>query len=107
MMTFCTYPDLSLRSDDPAMPDRTEQIGRLLQRAERLLEDVENAPGDTPDARTARRAHELRETVGVLLILTERLARKHGNDPMVEPDARTGRACYTVELDNLDSLPGS
>ena len=85
--------------------ETTEQIGRLLERATRLLKDVENAPGDTPAERTRRRAHELRECLGVLLILAERLARERGNDPMVEPDARTGRACYTVELDNLDPLP--
>ena len=55
--------------------ETTEQIGRLLERATRLLEDVEDARAE----RTRRRAHELRQTVGVLLILTERLARECGN----------------------------
>ena len=36
--------------------ETTEQIGCLLERAERLLEDVENAPNDAlPNARDARR----------------------------------------------------
>ena len=85
----------------------TDQAQRLLERATRLLSDVQNAPNDAPAARTARRTHELRQTVGVLLILTDRLAREHGNAPMVELEARTdgtGRACFTVELDNLDPL---
>ena len=41
-----------------------EQAQRLLERATRLLEDVQNAPNDAPAARTARRAHELRADCG-------------------------------------------
>jgi len=83
--------------------ETTEQIGRLLERATRLLEDVEDAPAE----RTRRRAHELRQTVGVLLILTERLARECGNASMVELDARAGRASFTVDLDHTNPLPDS
>jgi len=82
----------------------TDQAQRLLERATRLLSDVKDAPNDSPDARTARRAHELRETVGVLLILCEPLARESGNARMVELDARTSRACFTVELDGTALL---
>ena len=81
-----------------------EQAERLLERAACLLEDVKDASNHTPDARTARRAHELRQTVGVLLILSERLARQHGNARMVELDARTGRASFVVDLEGTDPL---
>ena len=81
-----------------------EQAERLLERATRLLSDVQHASNDTPAERTARRAHELRQTVGVLLILCERVAREHGNESMVELHAYTGEVCYTVELDNTAPL---
>jgi len=85
----------------------TEQAERLLDRATRLLSDVKDAAAGAPDARTRRRAHELRQTAAVLLILTERLAREYGNDSMVTLDTRadgTGRACYTVDLEGTDPL---
>ena len=91
----------------PAMPDRPEQIARLLERTTRLLEDVTAAREDTPDERTARRTHQLREHAAALLILCEGLARETGNDPMVTLEARpdgTGRACYAVELENTGAL---
>ena len=77
----------------------TDQAKRLLERATRLPGAVQDPPGNTPDARTGRRAHELRQTVAVLLILCEGLARETGNDPMVELEARTdgtGRASFTA-----------
>jgi len=92
---------------DGAVPDRTEQIGRLLQRAERLLGAVQAARQDTPAERIARQAHELREHVAALLILCEGLARETGNGSMVELDSDTGRARFTVELDHTDPLPDS
>ena len=82
-----------MQSDEIAIPDRTEQIGRLLARAERLLGDVETAR-DTPAARTRRRAGELRQTIAVLLIFTERIARETGNAPMVLRLGRDWLACW-------------
>ena len=84
------------------MPD-TEQLDRLLTDAQRLLRDVDDADSDTPDQRTRRRTHELRQTVGVLLVLTERLARENGNGSLVTLDNHgdgTGTASFTVNLDD-------
>ena len=78
----------------------TEQLDRLLEDAQRLLRDVDDATEDTPDQRTRRRTHELRQTLGVLLILSERLARDEGNDSMVTLDRDTGTASFTVNLDD-------
>ena len=81
----------------------TEQIDRLLNDAADLLRDVDDATEDTPDERTRRRAHKLRQTVGALLVLSERLAREHGNGSMVTLDHNgdgTGTASFTVNLDD-------
>ena len=84
------------------MPD-TEQIDRLLTDAAELVQAVDDATEDTPDARTRRRTHELRQTLGVLMILSERLARDEGNDSMLTLDRNgdgTGTAAFTVNLDD-------
>ena len=81
----------------------TEQLDRLLEDAQRLLRDVDDATEDTPEGRTRRRTHELRQTLGVLLILSERLARDEGNDSMLTLDRNgdgTGTAAFTVNLDD-------
>ena len=83
------------------------QAERLLDRATRLLSDVQTATAGTPDERTERRTHELRQTVGVLLLVCERLARTHGNAAMVKVDTNadgTGRATYVVDLKGTDPL---
>ena len=110
MMTFCTYPDLSLCSDDPAMPDRTEQIGRLLQRAERLLEDVENTPIDTqPPARDAVRTSSGRpwgcysSYAKDWPAIAETTVWSRWRPAPMAP----ARACYVVKLDHIDPLPDS
>ena len=92
------------------MPESPDQIARLLERTTRLLEDVQNAPDDTPDERTRRRTHELRQAVGALLILTERLARERGNAPMVEMGEGadgTGRVSFTVDLEGTELSPAN
>ena len=84
------------------MPD-TEQINRLLNDAAELVQAVDDATEDTPDERTKRRTHDLRQTLGVLLILSERLARDTGNDSLVTLDGNgdgTGTASFTVALDD-------
>jgi len=78
----------------------TEQLDRLLEDAQRLLRDVDDATEDTPDERTRRRTHELRQTLGVLVVLSERLARDTGNDSMVTLDRDTGAVSFTVALDD-------
>ena len=81
----------------------TEQLDRLLNDAQRLLRDVDDATEDIPDQRTRRRTHELRQTLGVLLVLTERLARDAGNGSLVTLDNHgdgTGTATFTVALDD-------
>ena len=94
------------------MPDtpHTDKIGRLLNDAADLLRDVDDGTEDTPDERTRRRTHELRQTLGVLLILSERLARDEGNDSLVTLDNHgdgTGTAAFTVALDDgFDVVPG-
>ena len=101
---MCPVSD-DLTEHEQAMPD-TEQINRLLNDAAELVQAVDDATEDTPDERTRRRTHELRQTVGVLLILSERLARDTGNDSMVTLDRNgdgTGTASFTVNLaDGLD-----
>ena len=90
--------------------DRLDSIRDLLQGAADLEKAIREGIQDenTPNERTRRRAHRLRETLGVALVLSERLTREFGNGEMVrlEPsDEGTGQASFSIVLDDRPYFP--